>query len=78
MACHLNSWDSSTQYAPRYYSSISLNPMKEEITVPINWLKGLIDCAERVDSTKDKVTREGNIAHLLGYVESTRFLIKLK
>lgn len=39
------------------------------------WVKGLQEAGQRVGQTQDEVMKKCAIAHLLGYVESSKYLI---
>lgn len=50
-------------------------PEKEERTVPVEWFEGLVVIANRVQINSG-FERDAQIAHLLGYVESAKLIIK--
>lgn len=49
---------------------------KKEIKINAGWLQGLVDVADKVNSAKDWQQEDSWTNHLLGYIESARYILK--
>lgn len=50
--------------------------MEEEITIKAEWLRGLLDWAEKVENAKDILDKDSATNYLLGYISSAKSILE--